>query len=107
MELGSKVAHAFAGAMFGDEIGSRYFANAEAFGAIMSIDVEFQHAGPDGRSQTGHFKINSPGRVATSTLAIRVHKQFLEWAEVELGGQRLISAVARVAGTHEELFRSE
>lgn len=107
MELGSKVAHAFAGAMFGDAIGSRYFANAEAFGAIMSIDVEFQHMGRDGRRQIGHFRINTPGRLATSTLAIRVHRQFLEWAEVELGEERLISAVAKVAGTNEELFRSE
>ncbi|PBB59113.1 MULTISPECIES: hypothetical protein [Mesorhizobium] len=104
--LAGGIAHSFADQMFKPEIASRYFENARKQGAIMTINVEMKFKDEAGFEQNRTMRINTPGTRATNSMAMAVHAQFLEWAQVEMSDKNLISAVAVDAKSGKELFRS-
>jgi hypothetical protein len=55
----------------------------------------------------GSLPLPPRGTMATSSLAIRVNQHFLQRAETNLGGSKLLSAIARDKKSHVEIFRSE
>lgn len=104
LKLASRVAHSVASAMFVPEMETKVRANAETNGAIMTIHVRFQFIDRHGLRRDRSINISAPGTVVTNSLAIRVHKGFLEWAEINLSDATLLSAVA-YDGAGAEIFK--
>ncbi|AUW47183.1 hypothetical protein [Rhizobium leguminosarum] len=106
MYLALAVADSFAAAMFSPEIGKRYFENAKRFGAIMTVLIKFKTKDENDFTRDGSLRMPTPATVATNGLAMVVHLKFLEWAQTELHGTSLVSAVAHDETTGVELFHS-
>jgi len=85
----------------------RFTTNARSHGAIMTVLVQYRLIDSNNITRTAAIKVEAPGTVATSSLAIRINKQFLEWAEANLIGSKLLSVIARDKTSGVELFRSE
>jgi hypothetical protein len=107
MFLGLAVADAQAAPMFVPHIGKRYFDNAKNVGAIMSFLITFEIKDEHNRIERGSMRIPTPGTIPTNGMAMGVHIKFLEWAQTELHGTSLVSAVANDETTGKELFRSQ
>jgi hypothetical protein len=107
VQIAGRVSSSCGGAMFTPEINSRFMSNARTHGAIMTIEVQFRFIDPHNVTRTEDINVDVPGTIATSSLAIRVNQHFLQWAEVNLGGSKLLSAIARDKKSHVEIFRSE
>lgn len=106
MFLALAVADSMAGAMFSPEMGKRYFENAKQFGAIMPILIRYKLRDEHDFVRDQSLRMNTPATVATNDLAMRVHLQFLQWAQTELHGTSLVSLIAIDEATGDELFRS-
>ncbi|MFS8050870.1 hypothetical protein [Rhizobium sp. BR 314] len=107
MFLAMAVADSMAAAMFVPGIGRRYFENAKQFGAIMTATIRYRTRDEHDRFHDDIIDIEAPATVATNDLAIRIHHQFLDWAQTELHDVSLVSAIAKDKATGVELFRAQ
>lgn len=105
--IAGRVSSSFGGAMFAPGMNSRFIDNARVHGAIMAIQVQYRFIDSNNVPRTGNINMEAAGTIATSSLAIKVNRQFLEWAEVNLGDSKLISSIARDNESRVEIFRSE
>ena len=83
------------------------FENAKKFGAIMTVTIRYRTRDEHDRLHDDVIDIEAPATVATNDLAIRIHHQFLDWAQTELHDVSLVSAVAKDKTTGVELFRAQ
>lgn len=72
MLLALAVADSMAAAMFSPEIGRRYFDNAVQFGAIMTVLIRYRTRDEHDLTHDLTLEMNTPARVATNDLALRV-----------------------------------
>jgi hypothetical protein len=93
--------------MFAPEMNARAIANAKKYGAMMTIEVQFEFIDADKVRRTQHINLNAPGTKPTSQLAIQAHKGFLEWAELHLSNVTLLSLIARDRASGAEISRSQ
>jgi hypothetical protein len=76
-------------------------------GAMMTIEVSFRYIDDQGAQRNGKINFNGAGTKQTNNMAIRVHKQFLDWAEVNLLNATLVATSARDKISGAEIFRCE
>jgi hypothetical protein len=106
MFLALGVANSMATAMFSPGIGARYFDNAKRFGAIMTILIRYKVRDEHDRVHDMTLEMNTPGKVVTNELALRVQEEFVRWAQTEIHDSNLVSAIAIDKATGTELFHS-
>ncbi len=107
MFLALAVADSMAAAMFSPDIGKRYFDNAKRFGAIMTVIIRYKIRDEHDLTHDKTLEMNTPATVASNDLALRVQEQFVRWAQTEIHGANLVSAIAVDKATGTELFRSQ
>jgi hypothetical protein len=106
VQIAGRVSHSFGSAMFTPEMNERFSTNAKSHGAIMTIEVEFRVVDSQDVPRIGRVQFEVPGTTANSSLAIKVNKHFLTWAELEFSNTKLLSAVARDKESGVEIFKT-
>lgn len=104
--IANQLTRSFSREMFSKNVETRLWKNAELFEAIMSIKIDVEFIDRNNIKRTQTINVRAPGTKPTNQLAVYAHKNFLNWAEIELADSTLLSAIAIDQATGIELFRS-